>query len=170
MVTLASAAAIYALVRFSKLDTFSFAWALNFLLMLCVVFFTEALKSPFSAPYFEEKPWENKGKVYDVVGVNYFRKLLVLIGWEKLIRAAYPINKDKEALTKLYRQTKKSELDHLIIFFIVLGFNVFVALKFGFVKSISLLVLNILLHVYPILLQRSNRPRIAKALKLSMRR
>src|SRR5690606_20191588 len=100
---------------------------------------------------------------------NLFRKLLVQIGWEKLNKKSSPVAKDTRALLNLHYQTKKSELGHLIIFLIVLGFNVFVALKFGIVKSIWLLVLNILLNLYPILLQRYNRPRIERAICLSER-
>lgn len=158
---------VYALARYIKMDGFAFAWALNFLLMLCVVAFTEALNSPLTSPYYDEKEWEQNGKIYERLGINFFRKLLVLIGWEKVIRKAFPIEKNNQALVKLYHQTKKSELDHLIILFIVLGFNVFVAFKFGVIKSLSLLILNILLNLYPIFLQRYNRPRIRKAVNLS---
>ncbi|WP_442587439.1 hypothetical protein ACSBL2_15450 [Pedobacter sp. AW31-3R] len=158
---------VYALVRFIKMDGFAFAWALNFLLMMCVVAFTEALNNPLTSPYYDEKEWEQRGKIYERFGVKIFRKLLVLIGWEKVIRKAFPIEKNNQALTKLYYQTKKSELDHLIILVIVLGFNVFVAFKFGVVKSLWLLVLNVLLNLYPIFLQRYNRPRIRKAVYLS---
>lgn len=163
-------AAVYGVIRFVKMDSFSFAWILNFLLMFTMVFTTGALKSPLTSSYFEEKPWEQKGKIYEHLGINIFRKFLVLIGWEKVIRSAYPIKTKSEALKNLYYQTKKSELDHLIIFIIVLGFNIFVAFKFGFVKSLSLLILNLVFNLYPIFLQRYNRPRVKKALMLSQRR
>ena len=74
----------YALVNYIKMDGFAFAWALNFLLMLCVSVFIEASKSQLNSSYFDEKGWEQKGKIYELLGVNLFRKLLVLIGWEKL--------------------------------------------------------------------------------------
>lgn len=170
LIATATIGSTFALVYYIKIDKFSFAWALNFLLMLFVTYFTDALKSPLASPYYDEKTWEKRGKVYENLGVNLFRKLLVLVGWEKVIRKTFPIEKNTKSLQKLYYQTKKSELDHLIILIIVLGFNVFVALEFGFVKSLSLLVLNLLLNLYPIFLQRYNRPRIAKALRLSLRK
>jgi len=170
LIATATIGSTFALVYYIKIDKFSFAWALNFLLMLFVTYFTDALKSQLASPYYDEKTWEKRGKVYENLGVNLFRKLLVLVGWEKVIRKTFPIEKNTKSLEKLYYQTKKSELDHLIILIIVLGFNVFVALEFGFVKSLSLLVLNLLLNLYPIFLQRYNRPRIAKALRLSLRK
>lgn len=163
-------ACIIALVHYIKMDGFSFAWILNFLLMFFVVFFTGALKSQLNSSYYHEKGWERGGKIYEHLGINFFRKLLVWIGWEKVIRKSFPLEKNTGALMNLHYQTKKSELDHLIILVIVLGFNIFVAFKFGVLKSLSLLILNVLLNLYPIFLQRYNRPRIARAINLSKRR
>lgn len=158
-----------ALVYYIGVQGFSFAWALNFLLMACVLTFTETLKSPLSSPYYNDKAWERRGKIYESFGINFFRKLLVWIGWEKLNKKSNPIAKDTKALAHLHYQTKKSELGHLIIFIVVLGFNIFVAFRFGIHKSMWLLVLNILLNLYPILLQRYNRPRLERAINLSKR-
>lgn len=112
------------------------------------------------------KTGENNGKLYETFGINLFRKLLVLIGWEKLNKKANPVKNDLESLLHLEYRTKQSELGHLIVFFIVLGFTIYVALKFTFRESLYLLVLNIILNVYPILLQRYNRPRLQRALVL----
>ncbi len=161
---------ICALVQYVRADRFSFAWALNFLLMLCVFAFTETLKSQLTSSYFGEKEWERRGKIYENVGVNVFRKLLVWIGWENLRRRSNPVEKSTQALMNLHHQTKKAELGHAIIFVIVMGFNVFVAFKFGVLKSVWLLVLNVLLNLYPVFLQRYNRPRIQRAINLSKRR
>ncbi|AOM78380.1 hypothetical protein [Pedobacter steynii] len=169
LIAILTVGSIYALVIYIRMDGFSFAWILNFLLMLFVVIFTGALKSPLSSSYYNEKRWEQKGQVYERLGINFFRKLLVWIGWEKVIRKSNPVEKNTKALMNLHYTTKKSELDHVIILFIVLGFNVFVAFKFGFLKSLSLLILNVLLNLYPIFLQRYNRPRIERALNLSKR-
>jgi len=170
LIAIITIGSIYALVIYIKMDGFPFAWILNFLLMLFVVFFTDALKSPLGSSYYNEKGWEQKGKIYEHLGINFFRKLLVWTGWEKVIRKTNPIEKNTNALMNLYYRTKKSELDHVIILLIVLGFNVFVAFKFGLIKSLSLLILNVLLNLYPIFLQRYNRPRIQRALNLSKRR
>jgi len=170
LIAIITIGAMVAVVHYVKMDRFSFAWILNFMLMLFVVLFTTALKSQLSSSYFNEKGWEQRGKIYERFGVNFFRKLLVWIGWEKVIRKAHPIEKNTNALVNLHYQTKKSELDHLIILIIVLGFNIFVAIKFGVLKSMSLFILNVLLNLYPIFLQRYNRPRIERAMNLSKRR
>lgn len=170
LITIATIALIYALIQYMGMQGFSFAWALNFVLMACVLTFTETLKSPLNAPYFNEKVWEYKGKIYESLGINFYRKLLVWVGWEKLNKKSNPIEKNTKALMHLHYQTKQSELGHIVILLIVLGFNIFVAFQFGIIKSLSLLILNVLFNLYPILLQRYNRPRIARALHLSKHR
>ncbi|OOQ60167.1 glycosyl-4,4'-diaponeurosporenoate acyltransferase CrtO family protein [Mucilaginibacter pedocola] len=169
-IVLITIALTYALAHFMKMDTFAFAWALNFLLMGCVMSFTENVKDGFNSGYYNEQPWEKGGKLYRALGINIYRKLLVLIGWEKLNKKAAPVERKTDALVHLHHRTKKSELGHLIIFIIVAGFNVYVANQFGFAKSLSLLITNIFLNLYPILLQRYNRPRIARAIGISKQR
>ncbi len=167
LIVVVTIALTYALAHYMKMDSFAFAWALNFLLMAGTINFTEALKGQFNSRYYNEQPWERGGKIYQSLGIDFYRKLLVWIGWEKLNKKAALVEKNTEALKHLHYRTKKSELGHLIIMIIVLGFNIFVALKFGIVKSFSLLILNILFNLYPVLLQRYNRPRIERAIKIS---
>ena len=156
----------YGLVRYMGVEGFLFAWALNFMLMMCASMFTETLKPGFTSDYYKEKAWERKGKLYEKLGVNTFRKLLVLVGWEKLNKKANPVQKNLNALTHLEYRTKQSELGHVIIFFIILGFTAYVAIKYAFTESLWLVFLNVILNVYPVLLQRYNRPRLQRAIKL----
>ena len=169
LIVIMTIGSVCALVHYVRIDSLAFAWALNFLLMLCVLAFTEALKSPLISPYYNHKPWEQRGKIYEHLGINFFRKLLVWLGWEKLNKKSKPVGKDINVLVNLHYRTKQDELAHIIIFIIVMGFNIFVVFKFGIIKSLSLLILNVLLNLYPIFLQRYNRPRIERAINVSKR-
>ncbi len=140
------------------------------MLMAGTLTFTEIFKSPLNSPYFNVKKWERDGKIYVSFGINFYRKLLVWMGWERLNKKSKPVEKNTKALIQLHYHTKQDELGHLIIMFIVLGFTIIVAFKFGISKSLWLLFSNILLNVYPIFLQRYNRPRIERAINLSRRR
>lgn len=160
----------YLLVQYISMQGFLFAWVLNFLLMMCVLMFTETLKSPLTSPYYNQKGWENGGKVYEILGINFFRKVLVWVGWEKLNKKANPVEKNTNALIQLHYKTKQSELGHLIILGIVLGFTIFVAYQYGIYESLWLLLLNSVLNLYPIFLQRYNRPRLVRAIALSKQR
>ena len=162
-----STALVYWLVSHFGLQGFLFAWMLNFVLMMCVFAYTQTIKPKFDSSYYDEKNWEKKGKIYESLGINIFRKLLVLLGWEKLNKKANPVEKNIKALNHLKYGTKQSEFGHIIILFVVLGFNIVVIFKYGFEASLWLLVLNILLNLYPIFLQRYNRPRLIKAIRIS---
>ncbi|GAA4299173.1 hypothetical protein GCM10023183_08110 [Nibribacter koreensis] len=135
--------------------------------MTCVFIFTETLKSDLSSGYYREKKWERNGKLYENLGINFFRKVLVWIGWEKLNKKSNPVKNDPQDLNLLEYRTKQSELGHLIILFVVFGFSLFVAIEYGAKEAIWLIALNIILNLYPILLQRYNRPRIQKAIRVS---
>lgn len=162
-------ALLYALIRFMGMQGFAFAFTLNFLLMACTFLFTETLQSPFNASYFNPKSWERKGRLYELLGINVYRKFLVVTGWEKIHKKTKPVAKNTDVLANLYYRSKQDETGHLVIAFIVMGFTFFVCYKSGILNAAWLLVLNILLNVYPVFLQRYNRPRIERALKLSRR-
>jgi hypothetical protein len=147
-------------------DSFVFAWILNFALMLGVFYFTHHHQLQLTSTYYSVKKWEDQGKIYKWFGVNVFRKILVWVGWEKIIKAVSPVNKSPEALKQLEYGTRQSEFGHLLIFFIVLLVNVFVAIYYGATKSLSLFALNIILNFYPIILQRYNRPRLLRAIHI----
>lgn len=170
LIVIITIAIIYFIVSTIGLQGFLFAWVLNLMLMMFVMLFTETLKPSLNADYYKEKVWEKRGKIYEQLGIHLFRKLLVIIGWEKLNKKANPVQKNIDALIHLEQQTKKSEYAHIIIFFIVTGFTIYVAIQYSFLEAGWLLFLNIILNVYPVLLQRYNRPRLQRAIKILMKK
>lgn len=155
-----------AMAYWQGLTSFVFAWALNFVLMTAVLYLIETFRPALNSSYYHSKKWESKGQLYSSFGVNIFRRLLVLVGWEKLNKAKNPVNKHISALEMLEYRTRQSEFGHSIIFLIVLIPTIVVIIKFGFKESIWLFVLNILLNIYPILVQRYNRPRIRRLINI----
>ncbi|WP_439880132.1 hypothetical protein ACSX1A_13285 [Pontibacter sp. MBLB2868] len=146
------------------MHSFLFAWVLNLMLMMGVLYTTQTFKPRLASTYYSSKKWEADGKIYKWFGVNGFRKVLVWVGWEKLNKASSPVKKCLNALKHLEYNTRQSEFGHLIIFFIVLALALFVGLYYGFKNIVWLLMLNIILNAYPIMVQRYNRPRIQKAI------
>jgi hypothetical protein len=55
LITALTIGSICAMINWIKIDGFSLAWVLNSLLIFCVVAFTEALKSPLTSSYYNEK-------------------------------------------------------------------------------------------------------------------
>src|SRR5690606_14438176 len=142
------------------LHSFVFAWVLNLMLMMGMLYITQTFNPRLVSNYYDSKKWESKGAIYKWFGVNTFRKIMVWIGWEKLNKASNPVKKNLDVIKQLEFRTRKSEFEHGIIFFIVFIFNVVVAFKYGILQSLWLFFLNIILNVYPILVQRFNRPRL----------
>ncbi len=154
--------AVVAVALWQGLNTFVFAWVLNFMLMMGVLYFTQSLKFRLESTYYNPKKWEDEGKLYKWLGVHGFRKVLVWVGWEKLNKASNPVKKSSDSLIHLEYNTRQSEFGHLIILFIVFAITVFVGFYYGFKQTLWLLTLNILLNAYPIVVQRYNRPRLNK--------
>jgi uncharacterized membrane protein YphA (DoxX/SURF4 family) len=155
---------VVAVALWKGLHSFLFAWVLNLMLMTIALYISQTFQLKLASTYFNSKKWEAEGKIYKWLGVNGFRKLLVWVGWEKLNKATNPVKKSLDALKHLEYGTRQSEFMHLIIFFIVLVFNLFVGFNYGCRQSLWLLFLNIILNVYPIGVQRFNRPRLRKAI------
>ncbi|HLT08259.1 MAG TPA: hypothetical protein VK014_12085 [Cyclobacteriaceae bacterium] len=158
-----------AVAYWKGVTSFLFAWILNFMLMTAVLSFTQTFSPTLQSNYYQTKAWEKRGKIYRWMGVDFFRKLLVWTGWEKLNKTSKPVKKDMQALITLERGTRESEFGHLIIFFIVSAIALAVGWHHGVVNSAWLHLLNIILNVYPIALQRYNRPRLQQAIS-SMQR
>jgi hypothetical protein len=151
---------VVAVALWQGLHSFIFAWVLNFMLMVGVLYITETFKPSLISTYYNSKKWEAEGKIYKWFWVDEFRKILVWVGWEKLNKASNPVNKNLDTLLQLEYRTRQSEIGHLIIFVIVLIFNLVVVFKYGIIQSLWLFFLNKVLNVYPIIVQRYNRPRL----------
>jgi hypothetical protein len=158
-----TALACYATAAYFGDASLTFAWVLNFLLMPWFTLLVNQRKPTFSARYFLTKPFENEGRIYRYAGVHIYRKLLVWIGWEKIMRQGNTIQANTAALQTLEYNTRVSETGHAIIFLIVLAVTV---ITFENIDQAKWLILtNVLLNVYPVLLQRFNRPRYLRILK-----
>ncbi|MCC9167909.1 hypothetical protein [Pontibacter harenae] len=117
--------------------------------------------------YFEDKPFEKEGKLYKYFGVHFYRKILVWIGWEKMYRQKNPMKANLTTLRARDYNTKESEFGHLIIAMIVFAFTVW------FTKSLDeakwLIITNLFLNIYPIIVQRYNRPRYSRVIGYRLR-
>jgi uncharacterized membrane protein YagU involved in acid resistance len=106
---------VWAVALWQGLPSFLFAWILNFILMMGVLYITQTFKPKLNSSYYDSKKWENEGKIYRYFGIHACRKVLV-------------------------------------------------AFLYGIIQSVWLISLNVLFNVYPMGVQRYNRPRLRKAL------
>lgn len=153
------------LLTYTGVTSFSFSLNLNFCLMIWFTVVENQLTPLLRSAYFNEQPFEKGGRIYVFWGVSGFRWLLRFVGWEKATRPNFPAGRTRSALQQCERSTRVSELGHTLIALIVLGVTVYVWAYYSFAESIWLLALNILLNLYPILVQRYNRPRYRRAIR-----
>lgn len=149
--------------RFSGFTGFSFAWILNFVLMAWYTYIDSLFNWKYKSSYFDSQAFEKGGSVYKFFGVHFYRKLLVWTGWEKISRKDTKISNKRKSLELAEFKSRSSEAGHTVIFLIV-GF-ITVVVAGNLQEVLWLIILNLLLNVYPIMVQRYNRPRYRRVLR-----
>jgi hypothetical protein len=100
--------------------------------------------------------------VYRRLGAWCYLRLLRAIGWERLMRGGRTFTGTRASLAALDRQTRASELGHLVVAALVTAVSA-VAAGAGAWDAVAWLSgLTVLLHVYPVLLQRALRARVQR--------
>ncbi|GAA4309889.1 hypothetical protein [Nibribacter koreensis] len=143
-------------------SSFWFAWTLNLLGTLWFSLTASLFKPELNSSYFQAKPFEQGGTIYRYAGVYYFRKLLEWRTWDKLGKVKSPINKNIATLQKAEYDTKIAELNHTVLAVLVLILTMLLTTTLK--EARCLLITNLFLHIYPILVQRYNRPRYQRVI------
>lgn len=100
--------------------------------------------------------------LYKILGLKYFRIILLITFWGiKKNRKKY-FNGTKKGLTNFIYQTKQSEFGHLGAFFMTLICSIMLLVNRFYLIVLIMTLLNIIGNVYPIILQRFHRIRIEK--------
>ncbi|MBU3180198.1 glycosyl-4,4'-diaponeurosporenoate acyltransferase CrtO family protein [Clostridium psychrophilum] len=157
--------ALIVLFPLISMSSLAYAIILNFLLMIWMSIVETLLIPELKSSYFNSQPIEMEGKIYKYIGVNFFRKLLVLSGWERSREKENPIRKSLIPLEYYEYRTRTSEFGHTIIAIIILIISIYVCMEHSFKNIIWLTFFNIFLNIYPITLQRYNRPRVLRVIK-----
>jgi hypothetical protein len=139
-------------------DTFVVAWTAHFTLMAWMAALVDAARPALRGGWYRVRPWEPR--VYRLLGVGGYRRLLRAVGWERLNRR--PFDGTRASLAALDRATRSSEVAHLILAAIGAGLVVVAAAFRAWHAFGWLLALDVVLHVYPVLLQRTVRFRVSR--------
>lgn len=111
--------------------------------------------------YFAPKRWEMSGKLYEFFGIRFYKKWVPTGGEVQVRRSGekYLKGRNMAAVLVFEQLTRKNEAAHVFLFLVYTGLGLLMSLlHVGFV--LLFLILNILVNVYPIMLQRYNRARI----------
>ncbi|MFC6232983.1 hypothetical protein ACFQI7_35070 [Paenibacillus allorhizosphaerae] len=127
----------------------------------------------FNDKYYSMKHCEREGKIYEILGIKWFKRLLLRIARSR--KNEFPFNGyflkelSIEGIIEFENKSKKSERSHAIIAILILfyQFRIIIFLE-GTLDVLFLLfftVLNVITNIYPIFLQRYNRIRIKSVLQ-----
>ncbi len=149
--------------KFFPYNGFFFAQGINFLLAGWFGYSLERLNFYREWDYFKPHKFEGNGKIYRYLGINLFRRFLILIGWEKLTKILSPnVKYNLENLIKRETGSRIGELAHLICVFVMLPVTIIYTDSLFDAKW--LITITIVFHIYPVFLQRYNRPRYLRVI------
>ena len=119
--------------------------------------------------YYAVKDFEQTGQVYERLGIRLIKRL-VYRGPFRVFSPTMRLSKFSEglnvsALRRLEHETRKGEATHLFVFVLVLPFVGYAALRGWLDAVLWLMTFNVILNVYPVMLQRYHRNRLQKLLK-----
>ena len=103
-------------------------------------------------------------RIYRIMGVSVFRKLLLVFFWGKPKNRQKYFNGTRKGLTNFDHECKQSEFGHLGAFVIIVAICLLL-LAYGHVQvAIITSLINIIGNLYPIILQRHHRIRLERIL------
>lgn len=143
----------------------AFSIGFNFALMFWFTILESQLKPTLDSRYFNSYPFEKQGKLYRILGIEWYRAILVKSGWEKIRQQQTPIKKSLSDFQAYERGTRVAEVGHMVVAAIVLIVNGYVLVAYSAGDAIWLFVSNLFLNVYPVLLQRYTRPRLRRMIE-----
>jgi hypothetical protein len=114
--------------------------------------------------YFELRTWERSGRLYRALGVPAFRAL-VRRGPLSLFNRALPAAWRSGDAERIERETRASEAGHGIAFGIVLALAAVSLTRGDPERAAWLAALDVPMNLYPVLLQRDHRVRLAEHLR-----
>lgn len=112
--------------------------------------------------YYRLRSRKSLEKLYQIMGVGIFRKILLFAFWgSKKNRQKY-FNGTKSGLEKFVFNSKQSEFGHLGAFVLIFLISIPLLYKGYFLLVSAAAFINLIGNIYPIILQRYHRIRIER--------
>ncbi len=138
---------------------FAFAWVSHFLMMAWISGVLDAVQPRLDAAWFRVRPWEPR--IYRRLGVVAYRKALRRVGWDRL-GGRHPFDGTRASLAALERRTRMSEVGHLVVGAVGTSMVLVAVTLQAWDAAAWLLAVNVVLHAYPVMLQRFTRSRVGR--------
>ncbi|GAB3712698.1 hypothetical protein GCM10027590_06950 [Nocardiopsis nanhaiensis] len=137
---------------------FVFAWIAHFMLMAGVSVALDARSGPLQHAWFRVRRWEVP--LYGRLGARLYGRVLGAVGWNRVVERGRGFDGTRAGLTGLDQHTRSSEAGHLLCLAVALALAAAAVSMGSWTGALWLLGLGVLLHVYPVMLQRLLRVRI----------
>ena len=106
---------------------------------------------------------ENK-KQNKNIGMKYF-KWIVRNSFFKFFNPKIKVDNKKTDLTEIRKEMTIAEISHLIAFIFVAVIALYMSISHNYLFGLTIMSVNILMNLYPSLLQQENKRRIDKIIK-----
>ena len=98
------------------------------------------------------------------IGIEYF-KWVVKNTFFKFFNQKIKLKNRKTKLSDIRKEMTIAEVSHLIGFFFVTFFAIYKSISHNYLFGLTIMIVNILMNLYPSLLQQENKRRIDKLIK-----
>jgi len=98
------------------------------------------------------------------IGIEYF-KWIVKNTFFKFFNQKIKLKNKKTELTEIRKEMTIAEISHLIGFIFVTFFALYKSISHNYLFGLTIMIANILMNLYPSLLQQENKRRIDKLIK-----
>jgi Glycosyl-4,4'-diaponeurosporenoate acyltransferase len=136
----------------------AFAWITHFMMMAWTSAVLEVVQPLLRSRWFHVR--DREPLVYRRLGVLQYGALLRRVGWERATSSGRSFDGTRSSLPDLERRTRTSEFAHVVLGAVGAGMVVVGLACHAWDAAAWLFAANVVLHAYPIMLQRVLRARL----------
>ncbi|MBI5433825.1 MAG: hypothetical protein HZA52_13415 [Planctomycetes bacterium] len=159
-ILIGTAAVLGILMRLFAFRSAIFAFELHFTLMGAAALLDTLLAPALDSRRFDVS--EREVRVYRALGALVFMRVLRAIGWTAALRDRSVFDGTRATLAGYERATRHGENAHAWLFVLVLAPIAWAAAHGWWDAVFWMGSMNVLFHVYPVMLQRSQRARLRR--------
>ena len=151
-------------IQFSWIGVIAFSFALNLFVtgVFALLGFAFLTNQILPNSYYKIKNSENLALTYQVLGVEYFKMLLLKFFWGKEKNRKKYFNVTKAGIEDFDTQTRQSEFGHLAAFVAISILAFYLLMEGYFLIFLVSTFINLVGNLYPIILQRNHRVQIER--------
>jgi hypothetical protein len=150
--------------QFNWIGKTAFSFALNLFItgIFALLGFAFLTSKILPNSYYKVKNSDNLTLIYKILGVEYFKLLLLKLFWGKERNRKRYFNGTKGGITHFDMLTRQSEFGHLLAFIAIEIISFYIFIKGHIAIFFFTTLINVIGNFYPIILQRNHRIQIER--------